>query len=77
MLKICKISHEKTWMWLRKGNLMRKTEPLMIAVKINALKTNHIKARIHKLATLVEGDQKAAYSIATTPRCRGGRYSFP
>ena len=30
-----------------------------------------------ELATLVEGDQKASFSIATTPRCRGGRYSFP
>ena len=29
-----------------------------------------------KLATVVEGDQKAPFSIATTPRCRGGRYSF-
>ena len=29
------------------------------------------------LTTLVEGDQKAPFSIATTPRCRGGRYSFP
>ena len=46
---IYKISHEKTWMWLRKGNLMRETEPLLIAVKkINALRTNHIKARIDK-----------------------------
>ena len=30
-----------------------------------------------KFATLVEGDQKAPFSIATTLRCRGGRYSFP
>ena len=30
-----------------------------------------------KLATVVEGDQKAPFSIATTPRCTGGRYSFP
>ena len=30
-----------------------------------------------KLATIVEDDQKACFSIATTPRCRGGRYSFP
>ena len=30
-----------------------------------------------KLATVVEGDQKAPFSIATTPRCRGGRYYFP
>ena len=30
-----------------------------------------------KLATVVEGDQKAPFSITTTPRCTGGRYSFP
>ena len=29
------------------------------------------------LATVVEGNQKAPFSIATVPRCRGGRYSFP
>ena len=26
---------------------------------------------------LVEGDQKVPFSIATTPRCREGGYSFP
>ena len=31
----------------------------------------------NKLATIVEGDPKAPFSIATTPRCRGGRYSIP
>ena len=30
-----------------------------------------------KLSPLVEGDQKAPFSIATTLRCREGRYSFP
>ena len=30
-----------------------------------------------KLATIVEGDPKAPFSIATTPRCMGGRYSIP
>ena len=30
-----------------------------------------------KLVTVVEGDQKAPFSIATTPRCRRGRYAFP
>ena len=29
-----------------------------------------------KLATLVEGDPKAPFSIATPPRCWGGRDSF-
>ena len=30
-----------------------------------------------KLATIAEGNPKAPFSIATTPRCRGGRHSFP
>ena len=30
-----------------------------------------------KLATVVEGNPMAPFSIATTPRCRGGGYSFP
>ena len=30
-----------------------------------------------KLATVVEGDPKVPFSIATIARCRGGRYSFP
>ena len=30
-----------------------------------------------KLATVVKGDPKAPFSIATTPRCRGGHYSIP
>ena len=30
-----------------------------------------------KLATLVEGDPKANFSIATTPKWRGERYLFP
>ena len=29
-----------------------------------------------KMATVVEGDPKAPFSIATTLRCRGGHYSF-
>ena len=29
-----------------------------------------------KLTTVAEGNQKASFSIASTPRCRGGRYSF-
>ena len=30
-----------------------------------------------KLATVVEGDKKAPFSVATTPRWRGGCYSLP
>ena len=34
-----------------------------------------VKVKV-KLATEVEGNQKAPFSIATTPRCREERYSF-
>ena len=43
------ISHQKTWTWLRKGNLKRETESLLIAAQDNAIRTNHIKARIDKI----------------------------
>ena len=37
-------SHEKTWTWLKKGNLKKETESLLIATQNNAIRTNHIKA---------------------------------
>ena len=42
------ISRDKTWTWLRKGNLKREIESLLIAAQNNAVRTNHIKARIDK-----------------------------
>ena len=42
------ISHQKSWTWLRKGNLKRETESLLIVEQDNAIRTNHIKARIDK-----------------------------
>ena len=42
------ISHDKTRTWLRKGNLKREIESLLMAVQNNAIRTNHIKARIDK-----------------------------
>ena len=30
-----------------------------------------------KLATVVEGNQKSPFPIATTPRCKRGHYLFP
>ena len=35
-----------TWTWLRKENLKRKTESLLIAAQNNAIGTNYIKAKI-------------------------------
>ena len=45
---ISNISHKKTWTWPRKGNLKRKTEYRLISAQNNAIRTNHIKARIDK-----------------------------
>ena len=36
------IPHEKTWIRLRKGNLKRKTESLLIAAQNNAIRINYI-----------------------------------
>ena len=46
--RLINISHQKTWTWRRKGNLKRETESLLIAAQDNAIRTNHIKARIDK-----------------------------
>ena len=42
------ISHQKTWTWIRKGNFKIETESLLIAAQDDAIRTNHIKARIDK-----------------------------
>ena len=41
------ISREKTWTWLKKRKFKGETESLLIAQN-NAIRTNHIKARIDK-----------------------------
>ena len=42
------ISYEKTWTWLREGNLKGETESFLIAAQDNAIRINHIKTRIDK-----------------------------
>ena len=45
-----------------------------------AIKSTHINLKyilIHSKSISKVGNQKAPFSIATTPRCRGGRRSFP
>ena len=46
-------------------------------VKIISIKQEYIRLSKVILATIVEGDQKAPFLIANTPRYRGGRNSFP
>ena len=42
------ISHDETWTGIRKGNFKRQIESFLNATQNNALRTNHIKARIDK-----------------------------
>ena len=46
--QINNISHNKTCTWLKKGNFKRETESRLKAAQDNAIRTNHIKARIDK-----------------------------
>ena len=46
--RLINISLDKPGTWPRKGNLKRETESLLMAAKNNAIRTNHIKARIDK-----------------------------
>ena len=45
---ISNIPLQKTCTWLRKGNLKREMESLLIVAKNNVLRTNHIKAIVDK-----------------------------
>ena len=47
--QINKISYEKSWKWLRKGNFKRETESLLTAAQNNMIRTNQMKARTDKI----------------------------
>ena len=43
------ISPERTWTWLRKGNLKRETESFLITAQNNTIRRNYIKANIDEM----------------------------
>ena len=45
-------------------------------IVLNLIAIFNLSVKKVKLATIAEDDQKAPFSIATTLRCKGGRYSF-
>ena len=74
------ISHQKTWTWLGKGNFKRETESLLIAAQDNAIRTNHIKARIDKTQQnsecrlCVDRDETINYIISECSRLAQKEY---
>ena len=44
--KTCEIVLVNTWVWLRKRNLKRKIESLLMAAHITDIKTNYIKVKL-------------------------------
>ena len=49
---------------------------LVLSIIISTILSHYCIIKI-KLATLVKGNPKAPFLIATTPRCKGGCYSIP
>ena len=58
------IMTQKIWLWLRKGNLKRETESLQIVAQDNAIRTNHIKAKIDKTQKI----SNVEYAVTETKR---------
>ena len=66
------------WDW-RKSKVIKEwgtgrileTNDLMAGPMIHLIRISEVK-----LVTVAKGNPKAPFSIATTPRCKGGRYSF-
>ena len=54
----------------------KKLRTIYIYIYIYIYKVNIYIYKVN-LATVVKGDQKATFSIATTPKCWEGRFSFP
>ena len=46
---ISNLAHEKTWIWIRKGNRKREKESLILAAQNNAIRTNYNKTRKDKM----------------------------
>ena len=46
--RINNITHKRTWTWLKKRNFKKEAESLLIAALNNAIRINHIKAKIDK-----------------------------
>ena len=40
------LSHKKNWIWIRKGNLKRKSESILVAAQSNIIRTNSVNAKI-------------------------------
>ena len=82
------IQYYEIWIKCKWGNPGKRVAPSLslwcssywkgsLWVVLDNGQTTYLIYKLLKLATVVEGHPKAPFSIATTPRCRGGSYSFP
>ena len=75
------ILHDKTWIWLRKGNFKKETESLLIAAQNSAIRNNHIKARIDetqinsKCRLCGHGDKTINYIISECSKLAQKEYN--
>ena len=65
------------WRWNHNTNSIKKKIYQFQIDEFSEFKEVFLNGVKVMFVTIVEGDQKALFSIATTPRCRGGYYSFP
>ena len=72
-----KYQHKPTKLVCNACKMLNKPTKLVISIKDNTNLQNSDVYAIVKLATVVKGNPKALFSIATTLRCKGGHYTFP
>ena len=65
-----KISHEKTWTRLRKGNFKRETECLLIDTQNNVIRINYVKAKIDKTQPNSKWDYVIIYDQSYNKRTK-------
>ena len=77
VLKHKSLEDNKILTWTTESRLCFASFGIPMHVNVLCIRTFSRSVSKVKLATIVEGDPKAPFSTATTPRCRGGRYSIP
>ena len=60
----------------KRNEIIENKQQANLCVCVHTHTHTHTHIYLRKLTTVVDGDLKAPFLIATTPKCSGGRYSF-